>query len=1517
MYDAQHVMQKKHTGLYRGLVLLLCLVMLVASFQFDGISMIAGAADDSISQLPVQFNGKEIDSIVLPQDEKRILTVAEMENAEYKWQISTDESAEQWINISGQHKNFLTLSYAMVGSLLSDRGITYVRCIATNAGDVLTSSPIKVTVSYTVPEVYGTSEQTSAVLKSAVKRANALANDADSDFQSHTITINYIYENGNLAFEPYVATIEHGGAFTATVTFPTVVGYLPYFGEASESTSGYTIDISSVTEDVTYTVTYKPALVNYTVRHLTQNILDDNYELHDTTTKQGLTGAEVSGCEIDIDGFSPLFYEKLKIAADGSTEIEIYYDRNYYLVSFDLQGGYGVEPVYTRYGATVSVNKPTRSGYMFDGWELIECGGQAATAEQKAEYDLDKGAVTLPSMNLKYQAKWITAITSYTIVYWRENADDDGYSYWGSQIVGANANGVLDGTVMSGDVVNGSDNIPSSITTTTINGNQVDEKKYFTYNNARTDKNVIVEGDGSTVVNVYYTRNVYTIYFTGISGKCVIEEHTHGTNCNSQLLCTLTEHTHDENCERILNCNLVEHTAHTDSCLICGLTEHAVHTSDCLICGQEEHTAHTTACYDGVGNQQNVYTGLPSSSTDGLIIDHWYYGNLIYIQGSWYQYSGSTSSGSVAPTTCSGLHTHTDACYKDTIHIHSDSCYKDSLHTHTDSCYIYSCGLIEHTHTDSCYSACTKLEHTHDNSCNQNRTDNVIYVVAAKYDQTIGNVWPTAADFPDITFQGWTIDGINGIAVSKRINMTSDLCDTSDNLKYAQAVTGGSKTYLYYMFESFDQTSDANGNDRILRDGVYYDKSELYYQEVYSSGNWNQKEIMGMSPVANGVETNGSNVFLYYKRNRYNLNFQNVSTIVKTISDIMYQYPIKDIKDSNGNLVSAFIPEYPSTLEPNAYEFVGWYTTPECFDGTEFNFATATMPNGDLTLYAKWAPKSHIVRVFKTSDMTEQIDEQIVLHGNFATAPGEISNGNYVFNGWFYMDNGEKKAFDFNNMPVNRDLDIFAEWSSKTPVLYTIRYQLKDGTVIADPTIGSTLAGMSKTFIAKGGSELYEGYQEGYFPETNSHTILMNINGGNEFIFTYVAKENVPYTVRYLEKGTETVLHEDKYVAENKKSVVTEVFQQISGYMPDAYQKRLVLSANDEENVLIFWYTKDNEHAYYVITHWVQNLEGDGYTEYRSIQGPETIGKTITEEPLTLTGFIYNAEKSTPSGKLTEQGLKLDLYYDRNEYPYTVRYLEYGTATVLHDPFISEANNRFGKTVSATAVDIPGYSLVGEKTKTRTIRDSGNEIIFYYIEQEVTISYKSVPAGTGTVSIGSETVKAKTGTASGSTPAPADGYRFEGWFTDESCTTPVKAEWVDANNKLVPQKIDGLYQQVTYYAKFTENTASLTIEKTGAQDIDENQTFLFRVKGTDENTKDIDITVTVHGNGKTTIADLPVGNYTVTEKTDWSWRYTPEEASKNVALKAGGGTVIFANTRTETQWLDGDHYTVNLFGENQ
>ena len=110
---------------------------------------------------------------------------------------------------------------------------------------------------------------------------------------------------------------------------------------------------------------------------------------------------------------------------------------------------------------------------------------------------------------------------------------------------------------------------------------------------------------------------------------------------------------------------------------------------------------------------------------------------------------------------------------------------------------------------------------------------------------------------------------------------------------------------------------------------------------------------------------------------------------------------------------------------------------------------------------------------------------------------------------------------------------------------------------------------------------------------------------------------------------------------------------------------------------------------------------------------------------------------------------------------------------------------------------------------------------------------------------------------------------------------------------------------------------TLTIQKKGWQPIDENQTFVYRVEGADDITKGkVDLAVTIHGNGSTTINNLPVGTYKVTEVETWSWRYTAGQSSVTVELK-NPGTVTFTNTRVKVgngdrwRWLNGSSWTDN------
>lgn len=1320
----------------RILSLVLCAAMLLSMCLFLG----AGVTN---SLTVCDSSGEAVKRVDLPVNQKISLTAqaqSAAENDAYQWQIQAAKNV--WANILGSDTQTLELSYPMVASALSEKNTVQIRCRLTSAETGEATFSDAVTVEVTAATAVDTPASADAaaapVLRSPAKAA-AAANDAP-EYGTYTIIIKYQFADGTQAANPWSATVADGTTYTQDVTSPTVVGYTP-------DPSVVHVDSSKETE---YIVTYQPAEVEFTVKHYQQNVADDNYTLLETETKNGYTESQVGNglekntkTDTKYSGFYSLLYDTTtKIAADGSTVVEIYYDRYYYLMNFDLDGGYGVEPIYARYGAPISVGTPTKPGYSFNGWD-------------------PELPATMPAESATHKATWKVGTTSYTVVYWYENANDDGYSYVADQKITDVAPGIS----------------VSSDTYKDANFNNKDAK-HFTYN-ANKAETVTVAGDGSTILNVYFTRNTYTLTFKG--------------------------------------------------------------GQKTLTCGKEEHT-HT---HDG-----------------------WYY---VAFDGTYY-YGGCYPPGSYE-----GLGTGTGGAKKPT------------------------CGKSEHTHSSKCYT-------TSD------------LTITAKYQADIHKNFPIKDGdetiwwkVPDGTETYGELDQqtyLGSIDTMPGENITFKKYDTESGAKiyyYVETLNGTSgdttyngKNYTQYKVIDLDYSTNTN---------------LTYKEEFHPITGFTQGDSKPTLPKDGEVRMQENN-YLYYTRNSYKLKFYNYNAdVAGEGGSVQYEAPLSGYE---------FKPVYPAMLEEGAYAFAGWYTTAGCYAGSEVNWATATMPASDVTLYAKWVPVTHTVKTYQTENDLSNVGSELgtwtVSHGKTVENPPENpSKGEYTFVGWFYKDaDGTEHAFDFS-MPVTKDLDLYAKWSSNTLVEYTIKYAVRneDGTYtyIADDTKGSALALTTKTFEAKTGTQLKDGYQSGYFPTTSSHSIIMDIDNPakNEYTFVYVPKAEVEYTVKYLEKGTGTQLAEPKTVTTHD-AVVTETFKQISGYAPDAYQKRLVLAA--ENNEIIFWYVKDNTHAPVQIVHEIQNIEGDGYTEYQSSTNLNgVIGEKYDGTPLTIPGFRYNKSASTASGKLTAAGLVLTLKYDRIEYPYEFRFLEQGTNDPLAPP--AKGTARYQAQVTQTAKTIPGYALVNADNQAINIAIEDpadvakkNVKTFYYQEQTVDIKYVAV--GFGTLdNVQDSNVKVLSGTVQGSTPTANEGYKFVGWFEDEACTQQVKSSWVGADNKLTPQKSVPYgdqkgYGAATYYAKFERDVFDLTIEKKAASDsnIDPNQTFVFRVQG---NNNDVDMQVVITGANKQVIKNLPVGDYTITEDTSWSWKYTPvggaEKTLMTSDIEKGAATVTFENENNGTNWL--------------
>lgn len=76
--------------------------------------------------------------------------------------------------------------------------------------------------------------------------------------------------------------------------------------------------------------------------------------------------------------------------------------------------------------------------------------------------------------------------------------------------------------------------------------------------------------------------------------------------------------------------------------------------------------------------------------------------------------------------------------------------------------------------------------------------------------------------------------------------------------------------------------------------------------------------------------------------------------------------------------------------------------------------------------------------------------------------------------------------------------------------------------------------------------------------------------------------------------------------------------------------------------------------------------------------------------------------------------------------------------------------------------------------------------------------------------------------------------------------------------------------------------------------------------------------VTVWGNGTETLVELPIGTYTISENTGWSWRYSANNGG-SAALTAQNptGSIACTNTKNNNQWLNGFSEVVrNIFDTN-
>ncbi|MCL2810350.1 MAG: InlB B-repeat-containing protein [Clostridia bacterium] len=362
--------------------------------------------------------------------------------------------------------------------------------------------------------------------------ADVVFTAAYETLQRVTFTINYQFAGG--VSDPDIT-------LPPALIFQHLMNDVIDISEDSPALAGYRADIATVTYEgtitmnISRTVTYTKVtdLVPYTIRYYLE--------------RAGITGEPdiANAAHFDLQA-APIHtgsvpYGEVFIPADHSfpgyvrmdrpysplteaTTISEYYKRDEFTVMFDT-GGDGAsfhEPVTAKFGAPVALPTPARTGYTFTGWTSAETGSIPAGTAQ----------INMPPANITLKAVWDANLVNVQVVYWFETANVlpfnqtpviTNQNHFSVVDIGSSAGSSVQipGATATIQRLAGSDPVtgytaPQDVVTTQAPG-EADYQVKVGEHMGQWATTATVAGDGSTILNVYYKRIVFTYIFDRVN----------------------------------------------------------------------------------------------------------------------------------------------------------------------------------------------------------------------------------------------------------------------------------------------------------------------------------------------------------------------------------------------------------------------------------------------------------------------------------------------------------------------------------------------------------------------------------------------------------------------------------------------------------------------------------------------------------------------------------------------------------------------------------------------------------------------------------------------------------------------------------------------------------------------------------------------------------------------------------------------------------------------------------------
>lgn len=280
----------------------------------------------------------------------------------------------------------------------------------------------------------------------------------------------------------------------------------------------YTISQALTAYDNTFTAQWTAKTdTPYKVEHYKMNLDGTTYTLADTDNFKGTTDTSVTPAIKTYEGFTSPSTQTVTIKGDGTTVVKYYYTRNKYtldlngLINGTLRGNLvdvvknpitGAEDRHTAGTAVVTVNGTVVGNKVTDYCNEVYYGSSISiiTTAESGYSIIDNSNV-----NFKMPAEGKTVAvtinakdTKYLVRHWKKNVNTDSKTY--------NENSLNDSnyTMYDAEYLSGKAYSWVKPVVRTLEG--------FTYKGVLpSEGTAYVKPDGTTVIDVYYTRNTYTI----------------------------------------------------------------------------------------------------------------------------------------------------------------------------------------------------------------------------------------------------------------------------------------------------------------------------------------------------------------------------------------------------------------------------------------------------------------------------------------------------------------------------------------------------------------------------------------------------------------------------------------------------------------------------------------------------------------------------------------------------------------------------------------------------------------------------------------------------------------------------------------------------------------------------------------------------------------------------------------------------------------------------------------------